>query len=175
MAEIKMIGYNWAPRGWALCDGRLLPTSQYSALYSLLMTRFGGDGVNNFGLPDLRGRVPIAAGHGPGLSNRLIGQKGGTVTQQLSETELPSHAHNPIKCSTQTANQRSPAGAERTLGVESARVMVPFVDTATGAEIGVMHPQIMTDGGGGQAHENRQPYLAINFVICLDGIYPPRP
>ncbi len=166
VGEIRMFAGNFAPRGWALCDGQLLAISQNDALFSLLGTIYGGDGRTTFGLPDLRGRIPIHAGTGPGLSPRPLGQKGGAETETITLNQLPSHTHT-IQFSTSPGTQSNPDG--EFLGASpNVRVFVPIppiVNMASTAISGV---------GGGGSHTNVMPFLCINFIIALFGIYPSR-
>ncbi|NNF56787.1 MAG: phage tail protein [Rhodothermaceae bacterium] len=149
---------NFAPRGWAFCDGQLLAISQYTALFSILGTTYGGDGRTTFGLPDLRGRVPIGPGTGPGLSNRPLGARGGAEQVTLSVTQLASHAHITQKSSDE------PAGAG-TGNYPLQRVL----------DDDLVVPGATTDTtGGGQPHENMPPFLAVYYCIALQGIFPSR-
>jgi len=163
LGQITMFGGNFAPRGWALCDGQLLSISQYSALFSLLGTTYGGDGRTTFGLPDLRSRVPMHAGHGPGLSNRPLGQKGGSETNRLSVAQLPAHHH--------TLNAKEEANSD-----DPSNNFVAGTGTnafGTAADV-AMNPNSTGDTGGGQEVNNIQPYQCINYIIALQGVYPSR-
>ena len=166
VGEIRMFAGNFSPRGWAYCDGQLLAVSQNDALFSLLGTIYGGDGRTTFGLPDMRGRIPIHAGTGPGLSNRSLGAKGGAESVVLTESQLPSHSHA-MQASTDPANSGYPAGL-----VVANTDPLPIYNTepadmpVTGAETGA--------AGGSQNHTNIMPFLCINFIIALFGIYPSR-
>ena len=165
IAQIMMFGGNFAPRGWAFCDGQLLPISQYSALFSLLGTTYGGDGRTSFGLPDLRGRVPMHAGFGPGLTPRTLGQKSGTETNTLNVTQLPSHNHSVSLPAKEEANAEVPtnnfvAGA----GFDG-------FGTTSDTTMGAL-PQ--NNVGGNQPVNNMQPYQTVNFIIALQGIFPSR-
>lgn len=175
IGEIKMVGYGWSPRGWAECNGQKLQITQYATLFSLLGTTFGGNGTTDFALPDFRGRSPIHAGTGTGLTPRHAGDKGGEAGHVLTTQEMPAHAHNPIKCSTIGSTQTSPAGADRTVGPEAASMITPYSDNAAAPEISSMSPDALTSAGSSQAHENSQPYLVVNFIIAMQGIYPSRP
>ena len=169
VGEIRMFAGNFAPRGWAFCDGQLLATSQNDALFSLLGTIYGGDGRTTFGLPDLRGRIPIHAGTGPGLSPRRLGAKAGAEKVTLTVNELPSHTHD-LVASNQAGNQQSPTG--QTMARVSAGDLYKTASTVT------TQPQMATDAlsntGGSRSHTNLQPFLCINFIIALFGIYPSR-
>ena len=164
IAEIKMFGGNFAPRGYALCDGQLLPISQNTALFSLVGTTFGGDGRTSFGLPDLRSRTPLEPGNGPGLTPHTWGQKGGTVNESLTQNTIPAHTHG-LMASNQPATTGTPSSA-RALGVTTKNVYGPTNNLVA------MAP--MSSAGTGQAHNNRQPYLGVNFIIALVGVYPSR-
>jgi microcystin-dependent protein len=161
-----MFAGNFAPQGWALCDGQLLAVSQNDALFSLLGTIYGGDGRTTFGLPDLRGRIPVHQGTGPGLSQRRLGQKGGTERVALTPNHLASHTH-PLQVSADAADQTGPAGNVNAESVTIDQYVSDPLDTnrASGA---------VTNVGGGQAHDNLQPFLCIYFIIALFGIYPSR-
>ena len=168
IGEIRMVGFNFAPRGWALCDGQLLSISQNTALFALLGTTYGGDGRTTFALPDLRGRVPVHNGNGPGLSSYPIGTRGGVEAVTLTANQIPPHNH--------AANAAGPAGnsndAIGNIWADDAGVSSATYSSA--AATGTMRGNAIGNTGGGQAHENRQPYLAINFVIALVGLYPSR-
>jgi len=166
VAEIRVLPYNFAPRGWASCDGQLLPISQNTALFSLLGTTFGGDGKATFALPDLRGDFAMGAGNGPGLSPRDLGQSVGSAAVTLLPSEMPTHSHALMAGSSPSAT--SPAG----------NVMAP---TANGASAyrapsiaALMAGAAVSPAGASQPHENRQPYLALTFCIALQGIFPSR-
>ena len=160
-----MFAGNFAPRGWAFCDGQLLAVSQNDALFSLLGTIYGGDGRTTFGLPDLRGRIPIHAGQGPGLSERRLGAKGGSENETLTTNQLPSHTHR-MKASSDGADQRSPSGNlfSRT-GFNFYRQAVPS---------NAMASDVIGNTGGSRSHTNLMPTLCIHFIIALVGIYPSR-
>jgi len=166
LGEIRMFAGNFAPRGWAFCEGQLLPISQNTALFSLLGTTYGGDGRTTFALPDLRGRVPIHAAQGPGLSNRNLGEKGGEETHILTTNEIPSHTHqlrgDSLVASTDMPTNSAPA---RNAGGIPSYGDTPDIDMS-GAAIQFT--------GGGQGHNTMQPYLAVNFIIALQGIFPSR-
>ncbi len=170
IGEIIMFGGNFAPRGWAFCDGALLPISQNSALFSILGTTYGGDGRTTFGLPDLRGRVPMHAGNGPGLTNRRLGEKAGVENAELTENQIPSHTHL--------------ARCDKTVGVGHANVAEGNVwanDAGTSSATyssntpdGDMASTAINNTGGGLAHTNMQPYQVVNFIIALQGVFPSR-
>ena len=172
LAEIIMFGGNFAPRGWALCDGQLLPINTNQALFSLLGTTYGGDGRTTFALPDLRGRVAIHPGSGPGLSTYRLGQKGGIENVTLDTSQLPSHNHAAIanvRGINRAGNSASPGG--NTLASKARtniyQTAAPDVDMQAGTVT-----VTVANAGGGQAHENRMPFLAINHILALQGIFP---
>ncbi len=165
VGEIRMFAGNFAPRGWAFCDGQLLAVSQNDALFSLLGTIYGGDGRTTFGLPDMRGRIPIHAGSGPGLSPRNLGAKAGAENVTLTVNQLPSHSHR-ASGSGNLPSDRSPFGLVpgQTTG-DTYIDDTPVVNMNVGAVSSV---------GGSQRHTNLMPFLCINFIIALFGIYPSR-
>lgn len=163
IGEISMFAGNFAPRGWALCNGQLLPINQNQALFSILGTTYGGDGRTTFGLPDLRGRAPVSAGQGPGLSDVRLGQSGGVETVTLNALQLPSHQHT-TTLKSEKQNNLEP-DANNLILVSEQRVVEDQVFTKD-------IPSSAT--GGNQAHENRPPYLGINYIIALQGIFPSR-
>ena len=168
MASIMMFGGNFAPRSWAFCDGQLLSISAYSALFSLLGTTFGGDGRTTFGLPEMRGRVPVHAGHGPGLSTRPLGQKSGTETVTLTTSEIPAHSHNGhVNANTGDGDDVSPQGRY------PGKAATDFYADASNAQMNAASVTTANTGGGG-AHPNMQPYMVVNFIIALQGTYPSR-
>ncbi len=166
VGEIRMFAGNFAPRGWAFCDGQLLAVSQNDALFSLLGTIYGGDGRTTFGLPDLRGRIPLHAGHGPGLSERRLGSKAGAEKVTLTVNQMPSHSHGPIQASEAAATERTPAG---NVTAESITRVYRAPTTVTN-----MSSSAFSNVGGSQSHTNLMPYLCIHFIIALVGIYPSR-
>lgn len=165
VGEIRMFAGNFAPRGWAFCDGQLLAVSQNDALFSLLGTIYGGDGRTTFGLPDLRGRIPIHAGTGPGLSPRRLGQKSGAEKVTLTTNQLPSHRHD-WTATTSNGQSRDP--------VNRIPAAVPGTYYTAAANETQFNSGAVTDTGGSQSHSNLQPFLCINFIIALFGIYPSR-
>jgi microcystin-dependent protein len=168
LGEIVCGGWNFEPTGWAFADGRLLPISQNTALFSLLGTQYGGNGTSNFALPDLRGRAMVNAGQGPGLSNYVQGQATGLEAQQLSAANLPVHSHLVTRGgSSQDASQQSPAG-----NVPAAKARSTLYAGATpGANLAAGQ----TDATGqGQSVSNMQPFVTLNCVIALQGVFPPR-
>ena len=166
VGEIRMFAGNFAPRGWALCDGQLLAVSQNDALFSLLGTVYGGDGRTTFGLPDMRGRIPIHAGTGPGLSPRPLGGKSGSERVTLTVNQLPTHNHTPIRASGDAADDVAPAG--KTLGIASSDL---YIEDDADTD---MNANAVTAVGGGQPIPNVMPFLCIHFIIALVGIYPSR-
>ena len=169
VAEIRIFPFNFAPKGWAWCDGQLLPLSQNTALFSLLGTTYGGNGQSNFALPDLRGRAPMHPGQGPGLSLHDLGETGGSETVTLLQSEIPSHTHT-IRANngdgispTPTSNVSSGPGADRDLFL--------YKD---GTANGVMNANASGITGGSVPHNNMQPYLTFYFCIALQGVFPPR-
>ncbi len=167
VAEIRIFPFNFAPRGWAFCDGQLLPLSQNTALFSLLGTTYGGNGKSNFALPNMQGNVPMFWGQGPGLSLYDIGETGGAETVTLLESEMPGHAHN-LMASNQPAEDRAPAGEilGRSVGA-SLYLSPPSSLQATAGES-------LAPAGGDAPHNNMMPYLTFNFCIALQGVFPPR-
>jgi microcystin-dependent protein len=164
IGEIRCFGFNFAPQGWALCNGQLMSISQNTALFSLLGTMYGGDGRVTFGLPDLRGRVPLAFGQGPGLTDRTQGEVGGTEAVSLTAATLAPHGHTVAASS--AATTKNPSGALPAL-------------TGAGSSYGTtadlaMSPAMIGGGGSGQPHDNMQPYVVLNWSIALVGIFPPR-
>ena len=167
VGEIRMFAGNYAPRGWALCDGQLLAVSQNDALFSLLGTIYGGDGRTTFGLPDLRGRIPIHAGTGPGLSPRNLGVKSGTEQNTLNVNQIPSHNHG-LNATTNLAGDTSPVG--NLPGVGAATNLY----SDTGTPVAMDSKMVQNSAGGSSSHNNLMPFLCINFIIALFGIYPSR-
>lgn len=166
VAEIRIFPFNFAPKGWAFCDGQLLPLSQNTALFSLLGTTYGGNGKSNFALPNLQGNAPMFWGQGPGLSLRDIGEQGGSETVTLLESEIPAHAHT-MRASLDDADLRIPTPA-RSLAKSSTNMY------ASGSPNSPMSAQALTPAGGDLPHNNMQPYLTLNFCIALQGVFPPR-
>jgi microcystin-dependent protein len=165
LGEIKLLSFVFPPKGWALCNGQLLPIAQNQALFSLLGTTYGGDGRVTFALPNLQGRVPVAAGQGPGLDNYTQGQTGGETAHTLSLNEWVNHSHT-LNGTRADGNSPVPTGKLSAVGTEAYSQGGP--DTA-------MSPStIAASNPGSQPHENRQPFLTLNFVIALQGIFPSR-
>lgn len=166
VAEIRIFAGNFAPRGWAFCNGQLLPISQNTALFSLIGTTYGGDGRSTTALPNLQGRAPMHPGRGPGLTSRRLGEQGGVETVTLSEAQIPSHQHA-ANATTDSANQRSPGGHTPAVGGGRGTTFYAAPENP-GAFSGLQNT------GGSQAHNNLQPYLVMNFIIALVGLYPSR-
>ena len=169
VAEIRIFGFNFAPKGWAQCNGQLLPISQNTALFSLLGTTYGGDGKSTFALPDLQGNAAMHPGQGQGLSLYDLGQIGGSDTVTLLQTEMPVHIHFMVG-SNQPANQLAPA-PDRTL----ARTSQGFgYQSNTSQNLVQMDLNMLAPTGGDAPHNNRQPSLTFNFCIAMQGVFPPR-
>lgn len=166
VGEIRMFAGNFAPRGWALCDGQLLAVSQNDALFSLLGTIYGGDGRTTFGLPDMRGRIPLHAGSGPGLSPRRLGAKGGAEKETLTVNQLPSHSHA-FRANKEMAMETGPTGRVPAQGAGVNYYSAVGQDTN-------MASDSVTNTGGSQSHTNLMPTICVNFIIALVGIYPSR-
>jgi microcystin-dependent protein len=166
VGEIRMFAGSFAPRGWAFCDGQLLAVSQNDALFSLLGTIYGGDGRTTFGLPDCRGRIPIHAGHGPGLSERRLGAKGGAEKVTVTVNQLPSHTH-PLKGSTANGLLADPGGNV----LAGSAVLEPYEEEVPNE---AMASTAVSSVGGSRSHTNLQPFLCVHFIIALVGIYPSR-
>ena len=167
VAEIRIFPFNFAPKGWAFCDGQLLPLSQNTALFSLLGTTYGGDGKSTFGLPDLQGNAAIDAGQGPGLSLYDLGQTGGSETVTLLESEIPAHAHA-MQANTNPANLAAPSPA-RCFARSAPDAAYKTTNTTT-----PMSDQMLAPAGGDQPHNNMMPYLTLNFCLAMQGVFPPR-
>lgn len=169
VAEIRIFPFNFAPRGWAWCDGQLLPLSQNTALFSLLGTTYGGNGKSNFALPDLQGRAPMHPGQGPGLSLHDLGETGGSETVTLLESEIPSHSHA-ANGQNSFANLNDPATAVMARPFGGGVLYAP---SNAGAVV-PMAPESLAPAGGDQPHNNLMPYLTFYFNIALQGVFPPR-
>lgn len=167
VGQIQSFGFNFAPRGWAQCNGQLLPIAQNTALFSLLGTTYGGDGRTTFGLPDLRGRAPLHVGQGTGLAKRDIGSKGGQENVTLSVGQMPNHTHAAtVKASDQAANSSKPTG--NTLGSGNIYHAPPTKENLATDMVSIGAT------GSNEAHTNMPPYLTINWCICLIGLFPSR-
>ncbi len=174
IAEIRLMGFNFAPRGWAQCNGQILPISQNTALFSLLGTQYGGNGTSTFGLPNLQGNLAGGQGSGPGLTQRFIGEQDGSATVTLLPTQIPTHSHS-LQAKNSTASSPSPTGNALAKGA--------FPNGATNGSIAMyqtaapdvqMNAQAVQLQGGNQPHNNLMPYLTLNYCIALQGIFPPR-
>jgi microcystin-dependent protein len=165
VGQIMIVGFNFPPKGWAYCNGQLLSISANTALFSLLGTTYGGDGVHTFALPDLQGRVPIGQGQGPGLQPYVMGENGGEESVTLLVSQIPSHTHTAIGAAS-TANTGSPANAYWA----TPRVLL----YSAAAPNAAMNSGALGSTGGGLPSENRKPFLVMNYVIALQGVFPPR-
>ena len=166
VAEIKIFAGNFAPTGYAKCNGQLLPIAQNTALFSLVGTFYGGNGTSNFGLPDLQDRVPIHQGDGPGLSQRFMGEQGGAPTVTLIESEIPFHTH--------TLQASSEIGEDRTASGEAIAQSTGGALYTANANLVQMAPQALPPAGGSLPHNNEMPYLTLTFIIAMQGVFPPR-
>ena len=164
VGEIRPVAFTFAPNGWALCQGQIMDISQNTALFSLLGTTFGGNGTTNFALPDLQGNIALGARQGPGLSNYLDGEVGGTSSVTLTAGQIPAHNH-PVVGSSASSTSLSPVG--KFPGTTARKV---YTSPTSGQFIS---DAVIADGGG-QAHNNMQPFLSINYIIALNGIFPPQ-
>ena len=182
IAQIVLFGGNFAPRGWAFCDGQLLPINQNQALFSLVGTTYGGDGRTTFALPDLRGRAPLGPRQGPGLTFRREGERSGTERVTLTQLEMPNHSHaaNVQTTANMLAESRpgtasTPAGNMLAAGTNIFRPNAVADDvTMDSAMLQVDTTVSLANTGGSQSHDNMQPYLAVNYIIALEGIFPSR-
>lgn len=170
VAEIRVFPFNFAPRGWAWCDGQLLPISQNTALFSLLGTTYGGNGQSNFALPDLQGRVPMHPGQGPGLSLHDLGETGGTETVSLLESEIPSHTHTLRANGAGGGEVGTPTGAH----LARPRRAGALYQSVTNSALVDTAPEALAPAGGDAPHNNLQPYLTFYFCIAMQGVFPPR-
>jgi microcystin-dependent protein len=167
VAEIRIFPFNFAPKGWAWCDGQLLPLSQNTALFSLLGTTYGGDGKSNFALPDLQGRAPMHPGQGPGLSLHNLGETGGSETVTLLESEMPAHSHT-MRAAAQDPALAKDVSANASFSLSQGGGIYQATPNAQ------MAPEALAPAGGDQPHNNLQPYLTFYFNIALQGVFPPR-
>jgi microcystin-dependent protein len=166
VAEIRIFPFNFAPKGWAWCDGQLLPLSQNTALFSLLGTTYGGDGKSTFALPDLQGRAPMHPGQGPGLSLHDLGETGGSETVSLLESEIPAHSHALVASYADGISQ-TPVGQKLATGIAIGQYAAP-------GPLIQLSPNSLAPAGGDQPHNNMMPYLTFYFCIALQGVFPPR-
>ena len=169
VAEIRIFPFNFAPKGWAFCDGQILPLSQNTALFSLLGTTYGGNGQSTFALPDLQGNAPMHPGQGPGLSLHDLGEIGGSETVSLLESELPSHTHQMRGDNQDPGDTAAPSAS--TVFAQSTNA---FAYVAPTPPLTQMSFNAIAPAGGDLPHNNMQPYLTLNFCIALQGVYPPR-
>ncbi|MES2112207.1 MAG: tail fiber protein [Bacteroidota bacterium] len=172
VGQISMFGGNFAPRGWQMCNGQLLAISQWSALFSILGTTYGGDGVTTFALPNLQSRIPIHWGSGPGLSPYAIGEITGSESVTLTSQQMPMHNHL-VNANSQAATQSTPGTFLLALSNDPAASTVINTYTDAAAD-STMNPAMIMPAGGSQPHNNIQPVLAITFIIALEGVYPSR-
>lgn len=169
IAEIRMFAGNFAPRGWAFCEGQLLPISANTALFSLIGTTYGGDGRTNFALPDLRGRVPVGVGTGPGLSPTRLGELSGSENATLTTANLPSHTHS-VTATTAAGTSNTPGGnVPAGTGLFDNEYAVPTDGSAT-----TMHPSMIGNTGGSQSFSIEQPSLGMHYIIAIFGVFPSR-
>ena len=168
VAEIRIFGFNFAPTGWALCNGQILPISQNTALFSLLGTTYGGNGQSTFALPDMQGNAPMHPGQGPGLSLHDLGEQGGSDFVTLLESEIPAHSHA-LNGLAAVGNRTTPVGNS----IARVTGATPYLPPA-GAALVPMAFQALPPAGGSLPHNNMMPYLTLNFCIALQGIFPPR-
>ena len=171
IGEIRMFAGNFPPRGWQFCQGQLLSIAQNTALFSILGTTYGGNGQTTFALPDLRGRYPMQPGQGPGLSPRTLGEQGGTETVTLISTQMPAHTHS-LTASGGHADQFSPEGHFNAVQVDPNTQQPVNMYAATPNT--TMNPAAIGVAGGSQPHNNMSPFLCLNFIIAMEGIYPSR-
>jgi microcystin-dependent protein len=171
VAEIRVFPFNFAPKGWAFCDGQILPISQNTALFSLLGTTYGGNGTSNFALPNMQGNAPMHPGQGPGLSLHDLGETGGSQAVTLLDSEMPAHAH------TMRAHNGDPGDAQNpgpnTSLAQSGQGSA--YQTNTSSNLVALNPGILAPAGGDLPHNNMQPFLTLNYCIALQGIFPQRP
>jgi microcystin-dependent protein len=170
VAEIRIFPFNFAPRGWAFCDGQLLPISQNTALFSLLGTTYGGNGQSTFALPNMQGNAPMHPGRGPGLSLHDLGETGGSETVTLLQSEIPAHSHSMRAHNADQADAQNPS--PNTSLAQSANGFA-YQNNAS-SNLVALNPSALAPVGGDQPHNNMQPYLTLNLCIALQGIFPPR-
>lgn len=172
IGEIRIFAGNFAPKGWALCNGQLVPLVQNTALFSLLGVTYGGDGKTNFALPNLQGRAPMQQGQGPGLSNHPLGQSAGSPSVTLLTTQMPAHTHTPMGDGT-SGSAATGLATNNVFGSRSTRSGSPiYTDDPSRVN---MNPLALGASGASMPHNNMQPYLGLNFIIALEGIFPQRP
>jgi microcystin-dependent protein len=169
LGQLSLVGFNFAPIGWQIANGQILPISQYSALFSLLGTYYGGNGTSNFALPNLQGSIPVGAGQGPGLGNYLVGETGGAINVTLIPNQMPSHTHH-VMADTTPANQQTPAGNALAKCGSSAGNLYTTSTTPSVA----MNPAMISPYGSSQPHNNMMPYLTMYWIIAMTGVFPAR-
>ena len=170
LAEVKIVGFNFAPRGWAFCDGQILPINQNQSLYSLLGTTYGGDGRTSFALPDLRGRMPIHVGSSNGTASHGLGEKGGAETVQVSDAQMPAHTHQ----ASASADLGSSSSPQNNLWAQVTNTVGNlYADPDQSAPDNLLNSPVV-NAGGGQAHNNMQPSIVVNYCIALRGLFPSR-
>ena len=183
VGQILFFPFNFPPKGYAFCQGQLLPIQQNTALFSLLGTYYGGNGVTNFALPNLQGKVPLGFGQGAGLTDHSLGQVGGSEIVTLTTPQIPAHSHAvsassaTVACKNGAGNQQTPVGnvpATESAGVTATYGSAPPNDVMRTGNIALSGTAATAANAGGQPHENRQPFLTINYCIALQGVYPPR-
>ena len=167
VAEIRIFPFNFAPKGWAFCDGQILPLSQNTALFSLLGTTYGGNGKSNFALPNMQGNAPMHPGQGPGLSLHDLGETGGSETVSLLESEIPSHSHA-LRADVLDIADTNVVSPTASFALSSGGTLYQATSNAS------LSDNAVAPAGGDQPHNNMQPYLTLNFCIALQGVYPPR-
>jgi microcystin-dependent protein len=166
IAEIRIVGFNFAPRGWAFCQGQTMNIAQNTALFSLLGTTYGGNGTTTYGIPNLQDRMPMHPGNGPGLTPRSLGQQAGSSQVTLTTPQMPAHSHT-VMANTAAANQTNPAGNVLARGRNTFSTAL--------SNPAALAPTSVSVQGNGLPHNNQSPYLSMNFIIALQGIFPPRP
>jgi len=171
LGEIRLVGFTFAPRNWAFCQGQIIAIQQNTALFSILGTFYGGNGTSTFALPDLRGRVAMSQGFGPGLSQRVLGEVGGSETVLVQTTQMPIHSHSPLG-TTGPATQPGVAGGTWASSSGGGRTPPPLYQNTTNT---TMRANNVSAAGSNIPHNNMQPFLACNYVICLSGIFPQHP
>lgn len=171
VAEVRIFPFNFAPTGWAFCDGQLMPISQNTALFSLLGTTYGGDGKSTFALPDMQGNAPMQPGQGQGLSFRVLGEMSGVDSVTLLQTEIPVHTHSVNTHNLDAGGLQNPAPT--VLLAKSGQANA--YQSNTSQNLVMMAPQALSVAGGSLPHNNMQPYLTLNFCIALQGVFPARP
>jgi microcystin-dependent protein len=169
VAEIRMVGFNFAPTGWATCDGQILPISQNTALFSLLGTTYGGNGKSTFALPNMQGSAPMHPGQGPGLSLHDLGEQSGTQTVTLLTTEIPAHTHTMRDHDLDLGELNAPNPTRSLAQSANSTIYGPSANLTN------MHAQALAPAGGSLPHNNMMPYLTLNFIIALQGVFPARP